>query len=104
MHRVRLWGIVRKNHKIIAQHIVPLTSTELGDIVEAMDQITHKLDLSRPMLLEKHEQELATYAKTSFLPRDFLEPVSLDRFEIEVLFDEKTQKRHSNDPRNDFSY
>ena len=101
---MRLWGIIRKNHKITAQHIVPLSSANLEDIVDAMDQIAHKLDLARPMLLEKHEQELAVYGKTCFLPRDFVETVSLDRFEIEILFDEKAQKRRSNDPRNDFSY
>lgn len=101
---MRLWGIIRKNQKIAFQHIAPLASAQLSDVIDALDEIVHKLDLSRPMLLEKHENELALYGKTSFLPRDFMDAVSLDRFEIEILFDEKAQKRKSKDPRNDFSF
>jgi len=100
---MRLWGIIRTRQKMKRQEIVPLASGELSDIVSAMDDILKKMDLPRPILLPKHEQELTAYGRTYFLPRDFMESVSFDRFEIEILRDDGKIRR-SNDPRNDFSY
>ena len=100
---MRLWGIIRKNHKIAAQRIVDLASAQMPDVTDALDRLAHDLDLSRPIVLPKHEQEIAAYGRTYFLPRDFIDPVSLDRFEVEILFDEHAQKKRSRDPRNDFS-
>lgn len=48
------------------------------------------LDLSRPVMLEKHVRELDQFSHTVFRQRDFMEPVSFDRFEIEI-FPEKTK-------------
>lgn len=99
---MRLWGIIRKNHKMRANQTVPLASGQIPDVMEALDDLLKIFDLSRPLVLEKHKQELAQYGKTAFLPRDFIDSVPFDRFEIEILFDEDMRARRSNDPRNDF--
>ena len=39
-------------------------------------------------MLDKHVRELERFGRTAFLPNDFMESVSFDRFEIE-LFPEK---------------
>ena len=101
---MRLWGLEKKNQKTRAQLIVPLVSAAMEDVRAALDELVKGMDLSRPIMLDKHEQELTTYGKTAFLPRDFVETVSFDRLEIEILFDEKAEKKRSRDPRNDFSY
>ena len=101
---MRLWGIEKKNQKTRAQMIVPLRSAAQEDVLEALDELVKGLDLSRPLILEKHERELKEYGRTAFLARDFVEPVRFDRLDVEILFDEKAEKKRSRDPRNDFSY
>lgn len=80
----------------------PLASAALDDVLAAMDELLHGLDLSRPLVLPKNEREIETNGKTAFRPSDFVERVDFDRFEIEVLYDDD-RRRRSNDPRNDFS-
>ena len=47
------------------------------------------LDLACPVLLNKHVQELAQFNRTVFSPGDFMESVSFDRFEIEIIPEKK---------------
>ncbi len=100
---MRLWGIIRKKQKMIGQYTVALASADTSAVWEAMDEILHKLDLSRPVILSKHESEWENYGRTAFLPQDFIESVPFDRFEIELLTDDSGASRRSNDYRNDFS-
>ena len=51
-------------------------------------ELCKPLDLARPVMLDKHVRELERFGRTAFLPNDFMESVSFDRFEIE-LFPEK---------------
>ncbi|MEI3424981.1 MAG: hypothetical protein V8Q85_07965 [Christensenellales bacterium] len=50
-----------------------------------------KLDLSRPVLLKKHLNELNTFRHTAFLPSDFMEGVDFSKFTLQ-LFPEKKKK------------
>ena len=100
---MRLWAIIIKNHKMARQVIVPLTGVSAQDVREALEAACKQLDLSVPMLLIKHEHELENYGRTAFLPVDFIDSVSFERFEIELLPDGDAPKRRSKDPRNDFS-
>ena len=47
------------------------------------------LDLACPVLLNKHVQELAQFNRTVFTQTDFMESVSFDRFEIEIIPEKK---------------
>ena len=53
-------------------------------------ELCQALDLSRPVVLNKHINELERFNHTQFRQNDFMEPVSFDRFEIEI-FPEKTK-------------
>ncbi|MBQ2817263.1 MAG: hypothetical protein IJF16_04940 [Clostridia bacterium] len=100
---MRLWGIIRKNHKIYKQETVPLASASLCDVCDAMGELTKIFDISRPVLLTKHENDIEQFSRASFLPDDFIDSVNFDRFEIQILHDDD-RKRRSSDPRNDFSF
>ena len=59
-----------------------------------LHELCQALDLSRPVVLEKHIRELDQFSHTIFRQSDFMEPIPFDRFEIEI-FPEK--KEHETD-------
>ena len=86
---MRVWGILSKNHKIIADAMGQSSQEETGQaLLECLEQIYKKLDVAEPVWVSKHARELSSFHKTKFLEADFLEPISFDFFEIEILPDE----------------
>ena len=97
---VRLWGILRKKHKIMQDVVVEVDRADLEGAREAVDLCCYQLDIPRPLWLPKHEADMERFGRTLFLPEHFVESVSFDRFEVEFL----KERGGSRDPRNDFSY
>ena len=52
-------------------------------------ELCQALDLSRPVVLQKHLNELERFNHTQFRQTDFMEPVSFDRFDVEILVEKK---------------
>ena len=52
-------------------------------------ELCQALDLSRPVILEKHIRELGQFSHAAFRQSDFMEPVRFDRFEIEIFPEKK---------------
>ncbi len=96
----RFWGILRKKQKILRDVVVEVDSMDLSGAHEAVDLCCYKLDIPRPIWLSKHETEIESFGRTSFLPDHFIESVPFDRFEVEFI----REKGKSQDPRNDFSF
>ena len=65
---------------------------------EALSDLCYKLDIARPIWLDKHEKEVARFGRTAFTQEHFLEPIAFDKLEIEFL----RPHGRSTDPRNDF--
>ena len=65
---------------------------------EALEEACHKLDVPRPIWLNKHTDEIDRFGRTAFIQEHFVESIEFDRFEIEFL----REKHRSTDPRNDF--
>ena len=59
-----------------------------------LHELCQALDLARPVVLSKHIRELEQFSHTQFRQSDFMEPVSFDRFEIEI-FPEKKENNHA---------
>jgi len=71
------------------------------DPQEALAEACHKLDISRPLWLDKNQREWDEFGQTRFFPDDFMDSVDFDRLEIEFI-DPDAKKKKSNDPRNAF--
>ena len=83
---MRVWGILNKNHKIIASITAVSQKEDTGEaLLECLEQIYKKLDVAEPVWVSKHARELSSFRKTRFLASDFIEPISFDFFEIEIL-------------------
>ena len=74
---------------------------KFDEMDEAEFEACRKLDISRPIWLDKHQREWDEFGLTRFLPDDFLESVDFQRMEIEFI-DPDAKKRKSADYRNAF--
>ncbi len=90
---MKIWALTRANHKIakdIVQEFPGMARPEsISGWTPVLDCLCRELDLSRPVILEKNLKELSQFARTVFRAEDFMEPVSFDRFEIEIFPEEK---------------
>ncbi len=66
---------------------------------DALEEACRKLDIAKPLWLDKNQREWEEFGQTRFLPDAFMESVSFERLEIEYI-DPDAKKCRSNDPRN----
>ena len=85
---MKLWGRIRRDNRTVMSETVVIqvkSAAEVEDWSEPFSRLCHKLNLSRPVILSKHERDLVRFSHAVFLPSDFLEPVDFDRFEVELF-------------------
>lgn len=70
-----------------------------NDPMDALTEACRRLDIARPMWLEKNQREWDEFGQTRFLPDSFSESVPFDRMDIEYI-DPDAPKKQSKDPRN----
>lgn len=88
---MKIWARVMRAHRILRDHVQAFDVEKPADVANwnpVLVELCKPLDLARPIMLDKHVRELDRFGRTAFLPNDFMETVSFDRFEIE-LFPEK---------------
>ena len=91
-----LWVRVIKKHQIIQQETQPCQHEE---VQEALEEALYRMDLPKPLWLEKHQREWQEFGQTRFIQEHFLESIAFDRLEIGFINPRKPKKR---DPRNEF--
>ena len=91
-----LWVRTIRHHRIDRQVVEPCLR---DDPMDALSEACHKLDIARPLWLDKNQREWDDFGQTRFLPDAFMEPVDFQRLEIEFI-DPDAKKKRSNDPRN----
>ncbi|MGI6192340.1 MAG: hypothetical protein ACOYI3_02070 [Christensenellales bacterium] len=96
---MKLWGILRKRQKIAASQVTEATPNAALSpeewLHEAIGEICSSMDIARPVILKKHADDFQKFSRVVFLKDDFMEPVAFDRFEIELI-DEEKKNRGSN--------
>lgn len=91
-----LWVKEIRHHRIDRQATAPCTRDDPQD---ALEEACRRLDIPKPLWLDKHQREWDEFGMTRFLPDAFFESVSFERLEIEYI-DPDLKKRKSQDPRN----
>ena len=93
---IRLWGIIRQHHRMRQNEVVELEGDTLEAVMlDGIQALCEAMDLPRPVILKKHENELLNFHRTRFLPDDFMEPVTFDALEIEHLVEKKKTPSHA---------
>ena len=95
---MRIWAKVLQDHRIMRETVREFSSARPSDL-EGWSVLLHELcqdlDLCRPVILDKHMNDLKQFSRVVFKPRDFIEPVDFDEFELEILSE---KKKRSSDP------
>lgn len=88
---MKIWATVHNDHRITGETTQSFqqSMTEVADWGEIIGALCKPLDLSRPVILRKHENDLKHFSRVVFKPDDFLEAVNFDRFEIQIFPEEK---------------
>ena len=89
---MRIWAKTIQSQKITSEVVREFALARPSDIsgwMPVLHELCQALDLSRPVVLEKHVRELERFSHTAFRPSDFIEPVGFDRFEMEIFPEKK---------------
>ncbi len=89
---MQVWAKTLKKHKIVNEVVRNFDSARPSDLYGweiIIHELCQELDLSRPVILTNHVRDLNSLMRVVFKASDFMEPISFDRFEIEVLPEKK---------------
>lgn len=63
--------------------------SDLSSFTPILSELCQRLDLSRPVVLQKHLTDLQQFSRVAFRASDFMEEISFDQFIIEIFPEEK---------------
>lgn len=84
----RLWGIIRKNNKMIRDMVVEYRGDDLSEeqkLRHCIGEICYAFDLQRPMLFPKNMREYNEYNRIVLNQDNFTETIHFDTMELEVI-------------------
>ena len=89
---MRIWAKTVKHQKIHSEVVREFALARPSDLegwMPVLHELCQAFGLSRPVVLEKHIRELDHFSHTAFRQADFMEPITFDRFEIEIFPEKK---------------
>ena len=89
---MRLWGKLLVSGEKVAESLVEINIIKRAELRNhrevfdtALTELAKSLDISRPIIMKKHYDEMQGFSRTSFSPSDFLDAVLFDRFTVEII-------------------
>ncbi|MCL2694799.1 MAG: hypothetical protein FWE69_00545 [Clostridiales bacterium] len=89
---MKLWAKTLKNHKIISEvvrEVILARPSDFDDLLPVLRELARELDLACPVLLQNHISDFNKFGRVIFRKSDFMEEISFDRFEIELIIEKK---------------
>lgn len=81
---MKIWGkIIKKEHVLKSKTIVVDPSTIT--FFDMLKNMCEALNISTPVLLEKHVYDFNVFHMCMFKPDDFIEDVLFDKFTLELV-------------------
>lgn len=82
-----IWATLRKKDKVIADRNY---KCNLDDILaDTLDDACKAFDISKPVILSKHEADLKKFNRVVFRKTDFMDAFGYDSLELEIVRDRK---------------
>lgn len=84
----RMWGKIWKNNHLLQDTVICITDYSLSRtamVFQALDNICYEFDLSKPIWLDVNISEFQRTAKTRFTQDCFIEQISFDFLEIQII-------------------
>ena len=89
---MQVWGKLWRGHRTIHQMTVRIHPAEGKELIlevkDALDTMALEMDLPRPIWLKQNEEDLLKFSRTEFNQDHFIEHVSFQRLEIELIDEE----------------
>lgn len=83
----RIWGKLIKDNRLIKDTTVcdDSDATRTQKVFGALDEICYEFDLGKPIWLESNIRDFQLHAKTRFRQDSFIEEISFDYLEFQVI-------------------
>lgn len=84
---MRIWGKIWTDNHLIRDIMVENNSqdTRTHKVFQALDEICYAFDLGKPIWLDSNIKEFQRHSQTRFRKDSFIEEVSFDYLEIQVI-------------------
>lgn len=93
----RIWGVLRKNNKIILDKAAVCDDDRLSNeekLQDCIQKICYEFDLQKPIWLPKNDREFKKYNRAVLTQDNFIETIFFDTFEVELLLEDKKAKKN----------
>ncbi len=83
----RMWAKIWGNNRMIKDVVIcnKEEETRTKKILDALDEICHIFDLAKPIWLDSTIEEFKKHDKVRFTKDNFVESISFDYLEIQVI-------------------
>lgn len=81
---IKIWGKILCQEKVIKQKTISV-DPENTTFFNMLKELCSTLNISTPVLLEKHVYDFNLFRICTFKPDDFIEEVNFDKFTLELL-------------------
>ena len=93
---MRIWAATRDMNRILSETVLDFAPAKNeDDWSRVIGELCRELDLSRPLILKKHLNELNHFRHTTFLPSYFMESVSFNKFTVQLFPEKKNSDKRS---------
>lgn len=92
---MKLWAQMKHGQRIEREFLYEYDATlpiDAQELFACLFAACEALDLSRPVVLQKHASDMNSFGRCVFRPSDFMEAVSFDRFELEIIREKRDSK------------
>ena len=77
---MKVWGMIKSEDRIQEDVVI-----DSDTFFNALIAICDHFDLTKPIICEKHNNEVDAFRRTIFYADDFIESVSFDTLELEII-------------------
>ncbi len=88
---MKIWAITKRHNKIRKDQIF---DAEVASAEMLIFKACEEFDIGKPLILSKNKKELEEFRRTVFYAADFIEAIDFDTFEVEILDEEKENRKN----------
>lgn len=81
---IKIWGKIVTNEKIIKSKTI-VVDEKTTTFFDMLKDLCHNLNISTPVLLDKHVHDFNLFNLTTFKQGDFIEEIVFDKFILERI-------------------
>lgn len=85
--KFNVWAILRRKDKVIADK--KYTCSVESILTDSLEDACKVFDISKPVILYKHENDLKQFSRVVFRKADFMDAFDYDSLEMEIVRDKK---------------